>query len=242
MKHETGLLAVTTATAFAAAWRAAIVAASNDDERPVLYRTVLVETYEGGGARFTSLDTFVISSVAITGDSASDPFPTLDEAPVASVLVADPDHRGKGLAAYAAKVASRANKADQPEPRVTFTVRDAEDHDHPVLSDDFATQEVVIDLEDSESVALPLLEIPFPTYRSILAQGQAPVDGWRVTAAVLDKVAAIAGYCGGIASHEPAGRLMRFHCDGWGFDAEPVVHCDGAYTTFGVGDENEVSR
>jgi hypothetical protein len=223
---DTAVIGRTPAAAFAAAWRAALTASSDDDARPALYRSVYVEYYGDDRWRFTALDGVLAVSIA-----AGEPAPTLDEAPVVAFLVGDHDHRGKGLAGYAAKLAHRAAKADAPAPWVTLAARDVVDPDRPTLAADLATQEVILELDEAETVALPVLEVAFPDYRHVLGD---PIGGpgpYAIAPHVLTKVATIAGLVGGIAVFAgPGDQRHAFTVRGaWDDDGTPAIEATGVY-------------
>jgi hypothetical protein len=216
----------TPASAFAAAWRAALTAAADDDARPALYRAVYVEHYGDDRWRFTALDGALAVSVAL-----GDPAPTLDEAPAVAFLVGDHDHRGKGLAGYAAKLAHRAMKANAPAPWVTLAARDVVDPDRPTLAADLATQELILELDEAETVALPVLEVAFPTYRSIIDGPAGDRGPYAIAGNVLAKVATIAGLVGGIAVFDgPGDTRHAFTIRGaWDEEGTPAIEAVGVY-------------
>lgn len=213
-----------TAASFADAWRGAIAAAAKDDERPALDRTVFVETYRHG-VRFTSTDSFVISSTVTA--TTEDGYPTLDEKPDVELLAADPDGRATALAGYAAKVAARAEKNGMDPPLVQLSTRTADDDGQPALTPDLAVEELVIDLEGHDVVAIPIIETGFPGYRSILVTDKKPKPPgeYGLSDHVMATVLAIVKAVGSYVHHESADADAGFRFRVLGTNCR----CDGVY-------------
>lgn len=216
---------------FASAWRSAFVASSADGERPALHKTVLVETFgERAGVRFSATDSYVLVSAAATTHEGD--LPPLDLVPETTYLVADPDGRVSALAAYAAKLAVRADKNDQPHPVVVVSIEADEESDQPALTAEMERFVAVIEILDHEQVIAPIIETPFPDYRSVLvgAKGEPPAE-FGLTPYVAEKVAKIlkVSACG-VFEIEPRGLSFRLTADG-------PAHIDGMFMAARLGAE-----
>lgn len=157
-------------TTLAAGWRSVALAASKDKDRPIL-TGVLVEQY-AEGLRLVATDSYMALHAFVPSLEAEigfDPEPLLDESPIASCIVADPDGRGRGLLAYAAQLAAKDNLG---EIRVDLGVIAHEDEDAP----SFAGMEArwcVIEVSERERVKLRLIEGEYPAWRALFAGHEA---------------------------------------------------------------------
>src|SRR3954468_22629865 len=96
----------------AKAWQATQIAASDDEARPILYRTALVEVFDGHGLRMVSTDSFILVRAGVPFDLIGNNFePGLDEVPDETFVVSDKDQRSLGLLKYVNKL----YKKDQDE-------------------------------------------------------------------------------------------------------------------------------
>ena len=87
------------ARGFALAWRAVQAAASTDPNRPHLNATTLIEQFEDG-VQLISTDGYVMLWSWVAGPEEFAVAPEIDEAPMASVLVADRSGLPKALGKY----------------------------------------------------------------------------------------------------------------------------------------------
>src|SRR4051812_30904743 len=85
------------------AWRASQIVASDDKNRPVLYRSALWEGFEGHGLRLVSTDSYVLVRAWVPFEEGNME-PDLDEVPEYTFVVSDRDRRGLGLLKYIAKL------------------------------------------------------------------------------------------------------------------------------------------
>src|SRR3954447_13226515 len=89
----------------AKAWQATQIAASDDEGRPVLYRTALVEVFEGHGLRMVSTDSYILVRAWVPFDLMGNNLePDLDEVPDETFVVSDVDQRALGLLKYVSKL------------------------------------------------------------------------------------------------------------------------------------------
>lgn len=162
------------------AWRNAFLAASDDDDRPALYRTVCVEWYDDG-LRFVSTDSYVIVASYAHGDRWADgpvQAPDHDEAPTGAVVAVAADklmadflkHRAAEVKAY-----NRAMNEGTPLPEVdiTFSIGTIDEPNTGQQRLDLGedNRRLIVSCE-SERIALPIYDGEFPTWRKIL-------DGYR---------------------------------------------------------------
>lgn len=161
----------------ATSWLSAFAASSNDDERPLLYRSVAVEVHEHG-VRFTSTDSYVLSTVwaPLVDKNSDEPDPGV--APVERLLIADPDKRCAQFMGYVRKLAVAAKKDDSPfpMPEVTAEVHKARpDSQLQLFAEDRREFQFILNGGD-EAVTLPVLNYDFPEWRRILHPSGDPVE------------------------------------------------------------------
>lgn len=168
-------------------WRCVAVAASKDSARPIL-TGVFVEQYRSG-VRLTATDSYMLLTTWVPNFEAErdfDPEPPLDEAPIKSAIVLDPDGRGKGTFAYAQKLAAN-HEID--EIRLDLGVQIVEDETNP----GFAGMEptwCVIEINDRERLKLKVCDGAYPNWRA-LTTGLTPIESLRIalSPAMLERVA-----------------------------------------------------
>lgn len=148
----------------APAWLAVAVAASDDDSRPALYRTVSIELFPTG-ARLVATDSYMLLRAWVPSiDHADEPEPELDEAPVLEGVAIDPHGRGKGLLGHVLKLAAAKGALPQEvRLRVGEPPPDAEGH-----LTGLAAPTVTLDHPDQERVILPQYEGAFPSWRKLV--------------------------------------------------------------------------
>ena len=166
------------------AWRNAFIATSDDDERSVLYRTVLCE-WHPDGLRFVSTDTFVlVASFASTDrEAARIQAPDHDEAPTGSVVAIAADKLMTDFLKHRASEVKAHHKAGLPaDPvSVSFSVGTIDDPDTGQQRLDIGAQQHLIVSSDNERIALPIHDGEFPAWRTLLA-GYKPSPRVRVQA------------------------------------------------------------
>lgn len=173
MKFDSNELAV--------GWLSVALASSTDKERPALCRTMFVEQFSTG-IRLVATDSYLILRCWVPAEGHDlDPEPRIEEAPLTTAVVIDPDGRGKSLLRHARTLWGRAMDDIDPEAptevNLDLGVVIAE-HDDTEGQAAFAGMEArwaVLDVADTERVKLPLYEGVFPTWRTLFA-GHAPAD------------------------------------------------------------------
>lgn len=157
---------------FALAWRAVQAAASTDSDRPQLNRTTLIE-HHGNGVRLVSTDSYLLLWAwcpTSTGDMLDDfTAPDLDEAPAASVLVADPSGLPAALVKHLVKTTKLDGSTFDRKSLVhlevgTFLAEDGQAQ--PSLSPDLDRPGLVIHAF-GETVVAPIVEVEFPEWRDV---------------------------------------------------------------------------
>lgn len=175
----------------AVAWQNAWLATGQDEERPALYKTLIVEVHRHG-LQLVATDSFVLfGAFAPFGELST--APELDEAPLDAFLVGDWDSRGLGLVKYAEKEAKAAAKEDR-DYLVTLELGKAEPDHRPAL--DLMSRRALILSTDTERLALPLVEIEPPNWRAIIssAEGRAQAtDHVFLTPSILGRFGAVKG-------------------------------------------------
>lgn len=91
------------------AWCAVALASSDDDSRPVFYRSVLVEQYNGVGIRLTATDSYWLAqcwvpAFEIVDDLAGSTDPGLDVIADQIAIIRDEDHRVRDLMRHIARL------------------------------------------------------------------------------------------------------------------------------------------
>jgi hypothetical protein len=190
--------------AFSRAWGNVSIAASDDPERPVLYRAVLIEHYTGDGVRLVATDGYVLvrSWVPFYAGQLE---PGDDEAPAETIVVRDVDNRAQTLFKW---VRSQTKKADDdhPDMPVALSVRRAGAPDEDAagqaslpLGAEFEGEMLVI-ATDIEHVALPVWGGPYPSWRYAIQGGMVRADATKA-AIGLDFLARLSRFSGVGALH-----------------------------------------
>jgi hypothetical protein len=157
------------AALLARGWLATVLATGADDSLPILCGTLLIESYPEG-VRFAATDRYMALTTWVPRlGSDVDDMP-LDVAPDSSVVVCDPDGRGKALLTYLRKVAKAAAKDSLPMPQVVLHLGvPADDGDEPGFPG-MERLQVVIDYPEHEKLALPIVQGDYPAYRTLLVE------------------------------------------------------------------------
>src|SRR3954469_15304678 len=152
----------------AKAWQATQIAASDDEARPVLYRTALVEVFDGHGVRMVSTDSYILVRAWVPFDLTGDNLePDLDEVPDETFVVSGKDQRALGLLKYVNKLYEK----EQDEallPQLIVSTR-SEIIDDQLTFDGMEVETLRIAWQDHEEVVLRLVDEGFPTWRNIEA-------------------------------------------------------------------------
>lgn len=178
------------------AWRNAFLAASDDDERPALYRTVLCEWY-ADGLRFVSTDSYVIVTSYADGDRWNDgpvQAPDHDDAPTGQVVAIAADKLMADFLKHRAAEVKAWAKADQDgldaDPiDVTFSIGTIDEPNTGQQRLDIGERRALIVSAANERIALPLYEGEFPNWRAVMAGYRPrPKAQVRATASLLARL------------------------------------------------------
>lgn len=164
----------------ATAWLNCSLASSDDDNRPVLYRTLLVERFRHGVQLVATDSHLLLGSFIPTAAGDLDPPPSIDDAPISSTVVVDRDKRMSSLMAYVLKEATAAAKNEMPFD-VTLSTASAEADHAPTLDPSLDRAMFVAEIE-AERLALPIYEGDFPTWRALLGATKPKPTGRSVFA------------------------------------------------------------
>lgn len=161
------------ARGFALAWRAVIAAASTDEDRQALYRTVLLEIHPEG-AVLVSTNSYLLLWSFVGHTEFADDFAAdvLAQVPIAQVLLRDASNLPAALFAYVAKHTALGQGVFDREATLNLTRGSIEPHpDRPTLSPELDAPAVVARY-GTEAVAIPIIEgVEFPNWRSALDTG-----------------------------------------------------------------------
>lgn len=152
---------------FALAWRAVFAAASDDAHRTELCDTVLLEQHDDRGIRLVSTDT-VAMLWAWVGYTEADQLapPELEEAPDRTLLVADYSGLPRTLFAHIIGSTKTKEGVDRLSPlRIRVGVFE-ERGNQPTLGSEVDRAGVIL-FYANEAVALPVVEVDFPTWRTV---------------------------------------------------------------------------
>lgn len=165
------------ASDFAPTWLNVSLSSSDDEARPVLYKTVLIEVFSHG-VQLVATDSFMLMcGFAPTAQSDLTNPPSLDEAPEATYIVMDPDQRMRSLMRHMRKEAKAAEKESR-SCDVTLSFKSAETLDVPTLDPSLDRMACVVDA-GAERLTLPLYEGEFINWRPLLArEPEAVQDVW----------------------------------------------------------------
>lgn len=147
-------------------WLAVSLASGSDEATPIIDRTLLVESYHDG-VRLAATDRYMVLSAWIPA-AGVEAERSLDEAPSESVVVRDPDGRGRALLAYLRKLAAKAAKDEIPLPQVALYLNEPVEEGTEAGFPGMELRQVVIDYPDHEKLALPIVQGEYPAYRSLL--------------------------------------------------------------------------
>lgn len=154
-------------------WLAVALASAKDAQRPVLNRTVFIETF-ADGARLVATDSYVLLHAWVPDlEHANDPGPGMDEAPSRTAIAIDAHGRAKGFLHHLLRLALKAEKDDQPaiEVRLRLDVADTDRAAQTTLAG-LEARYVVVEQPDTgdEAERLKLLtcEGVYPPWRKLL--------------------------------------------------------------------------
>lgn len=209
---------VVSGTALSRAWCAVSLAAAEDEARPILYRTVLVEEYEGAGLRLTSTDSYWLAQCWVPAEGIEvDDFgftdPGFDVVPDEVAIVRDDERRVRDLMRHV----TRLTREDCPfDVAVQVHInRDLPDMDHPALPG-IEQLTASFELPGREVVIATVLDgLEFPNWRPLIDGAlragpgvtQTILSGWLIAA--LAKIPRIVG-SEHLELHWPSNRVARW--------------------------------
>lgn len=148
-------------------WASVALAQGNDDARPVLYRTTLIEIFDEG-IRLVSTDTYVLLKSWIANTDHPDAAePLMEEVPRDVAICRDLDHRVLALMKYVQKI----TKEDGTDTPVTmeFAVGESSDAGNTLEGMAASTVHLRIVQNYDESIETPVFEGTFPNWRPLWA-------------------------------------------------------------------------
>jgi hypothetical protein len=163
------------AARLARGWLSVELAASRDENTPVLDRAILVEMF-GSGVMLTATDRVTLLHAWVPNLATDFPeYPDPDELPMEVAIARDLHGRGKGLLAHLLSLAVAAEKNEYADPvEVRLAIQKTiEDPAGTMAMEGMAIRDVVIEHPDHETVRLPVLEATFPNWRGLLADHKA---------------------------------------------------------------------
>lgn len=166
------------------AWRNAYLDSSDDKDRDMLYRTVLVEWYPDG-LRFVGTDGFVLVASYAARDrrATSHTAPDHDEAPLGSVVAIAADRLMADFLKHRASEVKAFERENDPGPGpidITFSLGTIDEPDSAQQQLDLGEdlRRLIMSCE-SERIALPLHELEYANWRTVLA-GYTPAPRAKV--------------------------------------------------------------
>lgn len=151
----------------ARSWASVALAQGEDDGRPVLYRTTLIESFPTG-IRLLSTDTFVLLKAWVPNVDNSDAVePLIEELPDEAAICRDLDHRVLGLMKYAQKL-TKEDGLDTPI-TMEFAVGAPSEESVRNTLEGLAASTVhfrIVEKYD-ESIETPIFEGVFPNWRGL---------------------------------------------------------------------------
>lgn len=186
-------------------WLATSLASGTDDSIPILCGTLLIESYPEG-VRLAATDRYMALTTWVRASSGGVDDMPLDVAPDSSVVVCDPDGRGKALLTYLRKVSTKAAKDDLPLPQIVLHLGvPADDGDEPGFPG-MERLQVVIDYPEHEKLALPIVQGEFPAFRTLLVEQKSKaIPNLAFGADILLRLAQAAKVVGGFLKCEFSG-------------------------------------
>lgn len=158
---------------FAIAWRAVIAAASTDQDRGPLYRSVLIEQHDDG-LLLVSTNGYLMLYAWIGRDEANHLAgpPPIEDAPRAEIVVRDTSGLPAALFGHIVKITKDAGMTDR-DSTLELNVGRIDPHpDRPTLGVEL-DQPALIARFWKEAVAIPIVEGNYPAWRAALSPGAA---------------------------------------------------------------------
>ena len=171
---------------FAAAWLAVFAATGQDEMRPLLHRTLNIETH-ADGVRLAALDGYMLLSCAVPHKGR---LGVSDGPAVESITVHDPDHRGRDLLKFAYKTVT-AKDAPPDDIGVSFGPGTLEDGQFAGMEQDVITLTFPAISQTPESVSLSLMEQTFPEWRQLVEREDKTTREVALSLEVLSRLATV---------------------------------------------------
>jgi hypothetical protein len=160
-------------------WLSVALAASNDAERPALFRTVAVESFPEG-VRLVATDSYVLLTAWVPClDDDLAPEPEVDESPMVTAVVMDPHGRARGLLGHLLGVANKnrrdADMEDDGEVvpvKLSLGVVTNADKAAPTF-EGLEAKYAAIEHPDHERLKLRTYEGSFPNWRALFVHHEA---------------------------------------------------------------------
>lgn len=148
------------------AWLAVQLACSDDDGRPLLYRSVHVEQFDDEGVRLIATDGYWMALCWVPAYLGSVE-PALYVDPSEKVTISDPEWRVRDLMKHVARL-TKNEDAFPVEVHLDLACRLHDDR-RPTLSPEMAPVRSRIELPGEERVLAHTVEAEYPNWRSVLA-------------------------------------------------------------------------
>jgi hypothetical protein len=160
------------APTFAPAWLSVALASSGDKGNVLLDRTVALELYDHG-LRLVATDRYVLLTAWIPAlGHEHDDEPSIDEAPIRTVVTQDVDSRGKSLLDYVVKIDRREELRLVPPGKLVLDleldVKLPAGVDEDVALEGLEPTYAVLTIPDLERVYLPAVGNLYPDWRVLL--------------------------------------------------------------------------
>lgn len=154
---------------FAKAWQTAALAASDDQYRPHLYRTVHLEVFDGQGVRLVATDSYMLVRLYVPFDMFDPNEPDPSEMPDQSYIVSDRDGRGLGLMKYVEKqVKAMRKREDDPDIEGALMISVVNVASNEQTFEGMASRALRLEWPERELVVCPLIEdMAFPDWRHL---------------------------------------------------------------------------
>ena len=154
----------------ARSWASVALAQGDDDARPVLYRTTLIEIFEEG-IRLVSTDSYLLLKSWIPNSQHPDaPEPLIEEVPMDVAICRDLDHRVLALMKYVQKI-TKEDGTDTPI-LMEFGVGESSASENTLEGMAASTVHLRIVNTYDESIETPVFEGAFPNWRPLWVSHQ----------------------------------------------------------------------
>lgn len=178
----------------ARAWLAVAIAAGQEDERPILYRTTLVEEFPHGVRLVATDGIMLLRSWSPDLEHAGAAEPGMDEAPTASAIAMDPHKRALGFCSHLLALAS-GEDAPLIEVRLSLGVMEI-DPSAPPAFEGMESDWVVLEHPSSERLMLVSMDAGYPTWRA-LGSKPGPADSLGLSPDILARLGKLGKLYGG---------------------------------------------